>query len=372
MDGGYRCLDGVERSVILSRMRLALVLLLAAPAAAAPYSSCTRAHDRELEIVIPAAIHARLASLNGPHARRAASFLLNHSTHSLAIGVSAKLAHKQPTLPLMSDGAIMQFMTGRGYMLEHAMLHETRGGERALARRPADLAALADLLLPIWVHEVSHGRMHERPVRWPVSATLEDELIACYTQAAFTIELLGAEPGYADLGSVYRSLRAARRDGGEAALAYYALSGTKRLIVTTLETAAVSTEEFERYYRRLYGMKSSLADPLTAGLRSNESRAELAHLLAELSLPPSPQKTSADELLAYGREDEGFWLDPKAPSTASRDAEAELKGLRAELDAARPALRKWFEGAAGAPIDWAKLAPRRDVPVAVAPDDGKR
>ena len=32
----------------------------------------------------------------------------------------------------------------------------------------------------------------------------------------------------------------------------------------------------------------------------------------------------------------------------------------------RPALREWFEKAAGARIDWAKLVPKRDVPVAVA------
>lgn len=357
-------------------MRLALAVLLGVlaplPAAAAPFSSCTRAHDAELEIVIPAAIHARLASLAGPHARRAAAYMLNHTTHTLTIGVQASQAHKHPALPLMSDGALMQFMTGRGYTLEHSLLHEARGGERGLARSPEDLAALADLLLPVWVHEVSHARVHDRPVRWPVSATLEDELIACYTQAAFTIEILAAEPAYLELAPVYRAQRAARRGREDAVRAYYALSSTKRFILYTLEIAAASADEFERLYRRLYSKKSSLADPLMAGLRSTEGKAELAHLLAKLNLPPSPQKTSADELLAYGREDDGFWLDPKAPSTASKDAEAELKRLRAELDAARPALRAWFVAAAGEPVDWAKLAPPRDVPVGVAPSDAKR
>lgn len=354
-------------------MRLALAVLLAGPAAAAaPYSSCTRAHDAELAIVIPAAIHARLASLQGPHARRAAGYMLNHTTHTLTIGVQASQAHKHPALPLMGEGALMQFMTGRGYTLEHSVLHEIRGGERGIARRPEDLAALADLLLPVWVHEVSHARVHDRPVRWPVSATLEDELIACYTQAAFTIETLAAEPGFLELAPVYRAQRASRRGGEDEARAYYALSSTKRFIVYTLEIAAASTDEFERLYRRLYSKKSSLADPLTAGLRSTEGKAELGRLLAKLNLPPSPQKTSADELLAYGREDDGFWLDPKAPSAASKDAFGELAVLRAELDAARPALRAWFEAAAEGPIDWAKLAPPRDVPVGVAPSDAKR
>lgn len=355
-------------------MRFALLLLLAAPASAAPFSSCTRAHDRELEILIPAAIHARLAALEGPRAKQAASFLLAQTTHTLVIGVRASEAHKYPSLPLMSDGALMQFMTGRGYMLEHTILHEARGGERALARRPEDLKSLAELLLPIWVHEVSHARVHARKVRWPVTATMEDELIACYTQAAFTAELLAAEPKYAGLAAVFRAQLRWRKnyDDAEAERAYYAFPATKRLIVSTLEYAAASTDEFERLYRRWYGMKSSLADPLTAGLRSKEARSELTHLLAELRLPPSPQKNSADELLAYGREDEGFWLDPKAPSVASRDAEAELKSLRAEIDAARPALRSWFEGAAGKKLDWTTLTPPRDVPVGVAPPEGKR
>jgi len=352
--------------------RLALAVLLAVPAAAAPSSTCTRAHDREIEIVLPAAVHARLSALNGPHARRAAAYLVSNPTHTLSIGVRASRARAHPGLPLMTDNALMQFMTGRGYMVEHGLLHELRDGERGLARRPADMAALADLLLTVWVHEISHGRVHERAVRWPVSATMEDELIACYTQAAFTAELLAVEPAYSGLGAVYRAQRAALKGGEEARRAYRALSPTKRFLVESLELGAASTEEFERMYRRTYAMKSSLADPLTAGLRSNEVRSELARLLAELNLPPSPQKTSADELLAYGREDDGFWLDPKAPSAASKDAEAELKSLRAELDAARPALRAWFVAAAGAPIDWSKLAPARDVPIGVAPQDERR
>jgi hypothetical protein len=265
----------------------------------------------------------------------------------------------------------MQFMTGKGYLLEHSILHETPGGERGIARRPSDMAALADLLLPIWVHEISHGRVHERSVRWPVSATMEDELIAVYTQAAFTVELLAVEPGFANLRAVYRAQRAAEKGGADAVRAYRALSATQRVIVEALELGAASTDEFERAHRRAYALKSSLADPLTAGLRRSEIHAELARLLEELKLPPSRQKTSADELLAYGREDDGFWLDPAAPSAASKDAEAELKSLRAELDADRPALRAWFAAAAGEPIDWAKLAPPRDVPVGVAPPDSR-
>lgn len=356
------------------RFALAVLLGAVAPvfAAAALPPACTRAHDKEIEAVLPAAVHARLAALSGPHARRAAAFLVGHPTYALSIGVRASRANAHPALPLMTDNALMQFMTGRGYMVEHGLLHELGGGERGLARRPADLAALADLLLTVWVHEISHGRVHERSVRWPVSATMEDELIACYTQAAFTAELLAVEPGYADLAGVYRAQRAALEGGAEAVRAYRALSATKRFLVHTLELGAASTDEFERMYRRAYAMKSSLADPLTAGLRSNEARSELAHLLAELNLPPSRQKTSADELLAYGREDDAFWLDPAAPSAASRDAERELKSLRAELDAARPALRAWFTAAAGTPIDWAKLTPPRDVPVGVAPPDGRR
>lgn len=351
----------------------ALALILAAPAGAAPFSPCTRAHDAEIELVLPAAVHSRLSALKGAHARRAASFLAGDFTHSLDIGVRASLANAYPDLPLMTDNSLMQFMTGKGYMLEHSLLHDIRGGERAIARRPADMAALADLLLPIWVHEISHARVHERGVRWPISATMEDELIACYTQAAFTAELLASEPSYAGLGAVYRAQRAAIRSGGGAALdAYRAKSPVKRAIVSTLETAAASTDEFERMYRKAYSMKSSLADPLTAGLRINEIRADLARTLAELNLPPSAQKTSADELLAYGREDDVFWLDPTAPSAASKDAERELASLRAELDSARPALRAWFEAAAGEPVDWGKLAPPRDVPVGVAPPDRKR
>lgn len=347
-------------------------LLLALPGVAAPGPSCTRRHDREIESMLPAAIHARLASLTGAHARRAAAYLVSNPTHTLTIGVRASQAHRHPSLPLMTDNALMQFMTRKGYMVEHSILHDVPRGERGLARRPEDMAALADLLLPVWVHEVSHARVHERPVRWPISATLEDEMIACYTQAAFTAELLAAEPGYAGLAAVYRAQRAARRGAPGAVSAYRALSPTKRVIVSTLEIAAASTDEFERMFRRAYSMKSSLADPLTAGLRSNEVRAELTRLLAELNLPPSPQKSSADELLAYGKEDDGFWLDPAAPSAASKDADAELKALRAELDALRPALRRWFSAAAGEPVDWAKLAPPRDVPVGVAPPDENR
>jgi hypothetical protein len=350
-------------------LRPALALLLAIPAAAAPAATCTRAHDREIEIVLPAAIHARLAALKGPHARRAASFLVGHPAHTLTIGVRAPRANGYPTLPLMADNTLMQFMTGKGYMVEHSILHDIRSGERGIARRPADMAALADLLLPIWVHEISHGRVHERAVPWPISATMEDELIACYTQAAFTAELLAVEPGYADLRAVYRAQRAARRGDEDAVRAYRALSATKRAILQTLEVGAASTDEFERMYRRAYSMKSSLADPLTAGLRITEIRADLSRILGELKRLPPQQKTSADELLAYGREDDRFWLDPTAPSAASKDAARELQSLRAELDAARPELRAWFAAAAGEPIDWAKLAPPRDVPVGVAPAD---
>lgn len=344
-----------------------LAVLLSASAGAAP--SCTREHDKEIEIVLPAAVHARLSSMKGAHARRASSYLVGNPTHTLTIGVRASHGRRHPALPLMADNALMQFMTGKGYMVEHSVLHDLPRGERGIARRPADMAALADLLLPVWVHEVSHARVHERAVRWPVSATMEDELIACFTQAAFTAELLAAEPAFAGLAAVYRAQRAARRGD---ARALRALSLTKRAIVSTLEVAAASTEEFERMNRKAYSMKSSLSDPLTAGLRSNEIRSELARLLAELNLPPSRQKTSADELLAYGREDAGFWLDPAAPSAASRDAERELQSLRAELDGLRPALRAWFASAAGEKIDWASLAPPRDVPVGVAPPDGDR
>lgn len=349
-----------------------LAVLLSAPAGAGPPASCTREHDKEIETVLPAAVHARLSALKGAHARRAASYLVGNPTHTLTIGVRASHAHDHPALPLMTDNALMQFMTGKGYMVEHSILHDLPRGERGIARRPADMAALADLLLPVWVHEVSHARVHERAVRWPVSATMEDELIACFTQAAFTAELLAAEPAFAGLAAAYRAQRAARNGDARAVRAYRALSPTKRAVVSTLEVAAASTAEFERMYREAYSMKSSLSDPLTAGLRSNEIRSELARMLAELDLPPSRQKTSADELLAYGREDEGFWLDPAAPSAASRDAERELKSLRDELDGLRPALRAWFASAAGEKIDWASLAPPRDVPVGVAPPDGDR
>lgn len=346
--------------------------MLSAPADAAPGPACTRAHDKDIESVLPAAIHARLSGLTGEHARRAASYLVSNPTHTLTIGVRASHANRHPALPLMTDNALMQFMTGKGYMVEHSVLHDVPRGERGLVRRPEDMAALADLLLPVWVHEISHARVHERPVRWPISATMEDELIACFTQAAFTAELLAVEPAYADLGAVYRAQRAAEKNGDDAVRAYRAHSATKRAIVSTLEVAAASTAEFERMFRRAYAMKSSLADPLTAGLRSNEVRSELARLLAELNLPPSRQKTSADELLAYGREDDAFWLDPAAPSAASKDAERELKALRAELDALRPSLRAWFAAAAREPVDWASLTPARDVPVGVAPPDANR
>lgn len=355
-------------------IRLALLLLSALPASAAPMSSCSRAYDKEIEVVLPAAIHARLSALPGPHARTAAAYLVRHATHTATIGIRASRAHEYPSLPLMVDNALMQFMPGKGYMLEHSILHDITGGERAVARRPGALAELADLLLPIWVHEISHARVHERPVRWPVSATLEDELIASYTQAVFTAEVLAAEPGFAGLDAVYRAQRASLSGDARAASAYWALPATKRVIVETLEVGAASTDEFERIYRRAYSVKSSLADPLTAGLRSNENRAELARLigeLGELDAPDSPQRASADELLAYGKEDEGYWLDPKAPIEASKDAQAELKVLRAQLDAARPALRAWFAEAAREKVDWAALAPPRDVPVGVAPKDGE-
>lgn len=354
-----------------SLLAYALLLAPSAPALAVP-SPCTRAHDREIELVLPAAVHARLSALDGEHARRAAAFLAVDSTSALTIGVRASGAHRQPALPLMVDNSLMQFVTGKGYMLEHSLLHDVPGGERAVARRRESLAELADVLLPIWVHEISHARVHERPVRWPVTATMEDELIACYTQAAFTAQLLAAEPDYAGLKEVYRAQRAAEKGGAAAARAYAARGSARRAVVSTLEVAAASTDEFERMYRRAYSMKSSLADPLTAGLRSSEMRADLARTLRDLRGLPERQRKSADELLNYGKEDDGFWLDPAAPSAASKDAERELASLRAELDAARPALRAWFDAAAGAPVDWARLTPRRDVPVAVAPGEANR
>ena len=346
-----------------------LSFVLALPSAAAPSSSCTRAHDREIEIVLPAAVHARLFTLRGPHARRAAAFLLQHSTHTLTIAVPASVAARYPELPFMADDSVMQFMSGKGYFLAHALLHELPGGETGLAQRPAEMAALADMLLPIWVHEISHGRVHERLVRWPVAATLEDELIACYTQAVFTAELLAAEPGYAGLRAAYRAKRATLGGNSAALRRYRALPPTKRLILQTLEVGAASTEEFERMYRRAYDMKASLADPLTAGLRHHTAREELARLLEDFKLPPSPRKTSAEELIAYGRGDDAFWLDPAAAPAAKKDAEGELAALRRELDAARPALRAWFVAAAGKPVDWAKLVPPRDVPIGIAPPE---
>lgn len=370
MDAESCCLDGVLPPAILRSMprSAVLALMLAVPAAAA--SPCTRAHDGEIELMLPAAVHARLAGLAGPRARRAAAFLTGDGA-PLTIGVRASLAREQPGLPLMTDDALMQFMHGKGYMIEHSILHDAPGGERGIVRRPKERAALADLLLPIWVHEISHATMRRRAVPWPVSATMEDELIACYTQAAFTAELLAEEPGYADLGRAYRTQRAAAKGGAAGLRAYRAMSETKRAVISTLEIAAASNAEFERMYRRAYARKSSLADPLTAGLRSSEARAELSRLLDGLTLPAA-QKTSAHELLAYGREDDHFWLDPEAPTAASRDAERELDSLRAELDAARPALRAWFDAAAGEPVDWTKLTPRRDFPVGAAPPEPKR
>ncbi|UPT73739.1 MAG: hypothetical protein M0D55_18115 [Elusimicrobiota bacterium] len=350
-------------------IRALLVAALPLSAAAAPDPSCSRRYDKELEILLPASVHAKLFALPGPHAKEAAAFLLAHASHTLTIGVSASKASAHPELPIMSDNAIMQFMSGRGYYLAHDLLHERPGGERRLARDPAALAELADMLLPIWAHEISHGRVHEREVRWPVSATLEDELIACHVQAAFTAELLAADPRYAGLDAVYRAQRAAAGGGPAAKRRYLSIAPTKRLIVHALEVGAASTEEFERMYRRAYGMKASLADPLTAGLRQHEARQEFARLLKRLDLPASPQKTSAEELLAYGAPDEKYWLEPEASPAAKRDAERLLAERRAELDAMRPALRRWFEAAAGAPIDWTKLAPPRDVPVGVAPPD---
>jgi len=343
------------------RIRLALIFVLCSPAAAAPMSSCTRAFDKELELVLPAAVHARLAAMTGAHARRAAAFLAAHPDHSLAIGVDAALAESMPELPLMVPHALMQYMVGKGYMVEHSTLHEIPGGERGVARRPGDLKSYVDLMLPVWVHEISHGRVHERPIKWPVSATLEDELIASYTQALFTAEALAAEPGFGGLAAAYRAHGAKR-----------AFSSTKVLIVRTLELGAASTEDFENMYRRAYSAKSALADPLTAGLRATRVRAELKSLVEDMKTLPPAQKGSADGLLTYGREDDVFWLDSAAPSAAKRDAELELKALRAELDAARPALRAWFAAAAGKPVDWSKVAPPRDVPVGVAPAEEGR
>lgn len=344
---------------------LRLLLLFAAPALAATDPSCSRRYDKELEVLLPAAVHAKLFALPGPRAKEAAAFLLAHASHTLTIGVAASKAGGQPSLPIIADNAIMQFMSGRGYFLAHDILHERPGGERALARDPKALDALADLLLPIWAHEISHGRVHERAVRWPVSATLEDELIACHVQAAFTTEMLAADPHYAGLDAAYRLQRAAAASP-KAKARYEALPPTQRLIVRSLEVAAASTDEFERMYRRAYQTKASLADPLTAGLRQHEARQEFSRLLKRLDLPASPQKTSAEELLAYGESDESYWLEPGASPAAKKDAEALLAERRADMEATRPALRAWFEKAAGTPIDWAKLVPKRDVPVGVA------
>lgn len=342
------------------------LLLLALPALAAPDPSCSRRYDKELEMLLPAAVHAKLFALPGPRAKEAAGFLLAHSSHTLTIGVAASKAVSQPGLPIMADNAIMQFMSGRGYYVAHDILHERPGGERALARDPKALDALADLLLPIWAHEISHGRVHERKTRWPVSATLEDELIACHVQAAFTVERIVADPHYAGLDAAYRLKRAATAGEAKTKARWLALPPTQRLIVSSLEVAAVSTEEFERMYRRAYNSKASLADPLTAGLRQHEARQEFSRLLKRLDLPASPQKTSAEELLAYGESDEKYWLEPDASPAAKKDAETLLAERRADMEATRPALRAWFEKAAGAPVDWAKLAPKRDVPVGVA------
>jgi hypothetical protein len=117
------------------------------------------------------------------------------------------------------------------------------------------------------------------------------------------------------------------------------LPRTKRFILRTLEVGAASTEEFERMYRRAYGMKASLADPLAAGLNHHTTRAELSRLIALLKLPPSPRKDMADELIAYGRSDDAFWLDPAAAPAAKKDAEAELVPPRAWRDGGRDATR---------------------------------
>jgi hypothetical protein len=186
---------------------LALLALLASSAAAAPMSSCTRAYDKEIEVVLPAAVQARLSAMKGPYARRAAAFLVAHSDQPLIIGVDASLAGARPELPLMAQNALMQYMVGTGFMVEHSTLHESPGGELGLARRPGEMKAFADLLLPVWVHEISHARGHERKIRWPITATLEDELIACYTQALFTAEALAAEPKFGGLAAAYRAHR---------------------------------------------------------------------------------------------------------------------------------------------------------------------
>lgn len=364
-------MDGRADAGYTSGMWLSAVLLAASAAWAAP--ACTRVHDRELEAALPASLHARLASLPGPRAKAAASFMLRHPDLPLRFAVRPSKASRHPTLPLMSERAVMQFMAVEGYTLDHGILHEEGRSEYSLARRPADLAALTDALLPIWVHELSHASRTERPVRWPVSPTIEDELVACYRQALFSAEVLAADPAFAGLREVYRLQSAALAGGREAKAAYRLTSQIKRTALESLELAAASGEEFERLYRKAYGTDSSLRDPLTAGLRITHRRAELARLLGSFDLLPSAQRASAEVLLDYGKSDDAFWLDSKATMAARDDAEAELKELRRELDAARPALRAWFVAARGGPVDWKRLVESESRPVAaIAPEDRPR
>ena len=350
---------------------LAAALLAAsvASAASAAVPACTRAHDRELEVSLPASLHARLASLPGPHAKRAASFMLRHPELALEIAVRPVEADRQPTLPLMSGRAMMQFMTGRGYKLAHNILHEEGLGEAALARKPAALAALTDSLLPVWVHELSHAARIERPVRWPLAATIENELVACYEQALFTAEVLETNPDFAGLRETYRLMRAAEKGGVREAAAYKRKAAGRRTTIEALEIAAASTEEFERLYRRAYGTDSSLRDPLMAGMRITNHRTELAHLLDSISAITPAQLQSARQLLDYGKDDDAFWLDSKATMAARDDAESELKELRRELEEKRPVLRAWFAAAGAGKPDWKRLINRDDLPVGVAPPD---
>src|SRR4051812_21345207 len=111
---------------------MAAAALLSSFSAAAPMSSCTRSYDEEITAALPAAVHARLTAMKGSHARRAAAFLLVHD-QPLIIGVDAARALQQPELPIMAQNTVMQFMVGKGYMVEHSALHELPGGERELA-----------------------------------------------------------------------------------------------------------------------------------------------------------------------------------------------------------------------------------------------
>ncbi len=329
---------------------LASLLLAATAASAAP---CTRAHDLELEAAIPLSILAKLASLPGPRAKAAAGLLERLGPETpLKIGVTPRQAAKQPGLPLMGDRAMMQHMRGRPLLLAHDILHEEGRGEKQLASDPKSLAAFTEALLPVYVHELSHAGRAERPVRWPVSATIENELIASYAQALFAAESVLEDPGFAGLHEVYRLQRAAEKGGKAAWEAYRRKATGKRVTVEGLEAAAASTALFERVYRRAYDKVSSLRDPLTAGLRITDNRAELAHLLGSIRDIPEAQRGSAQALLDHGKSDDTFWLDGKATADALKDADAELAELRKELDAKRPAIRAWFEASAGGPVDW--------------------